>query len=95
MTLLGSIFDILYAFGPSIGYVFQYKEIGDKKNSEGFSPLTCIIILVSMIARVFFWSPDRSGVPVLIQAIVLAISQVTVCVSIGYFVVSVPEVCCT
>ena len=95
MNLLGSIFDILYAFGPSVGYAFQYKEIGDKKDSGGFSSLTCIIILVSMIARVFFWNLSESGVPVLIQAIVLAISQVTVCVSIGYFVVSVPEVCCT
>ena len=76
MEIAKSLFDILYAFGPSIGYGFQYNEIEVKNTSEGFSPLICVILLISMIARIYYWVLVRFGTPVLIQAIVLGSFQV-------------------
>eukprot|EP00826_Nyctotherus_ovalis_P060192 TRINITY_DN8421_c0_g4_i1.p1 TRINITY_DN8421_c0_g4~~TRINITY_DN8421_c0_g4_i1.p1 ORF type:complete len:263 (-),score=32.12 TRINITY_DN8421_c0_g4_i1:91-879(-) len=92
MFLVKAIFDIPYILVPSAGYYYQYKEIEEKGTSEGFSPLVCTFILVSMIARIFFWTLATAGVPVLLQALVLIASQARVKVSVGRIAVPVPEV---
>ena len=70
--------DSLVALGPAIGYGFQYHEMEVKNSSEGFAPQVSIIVLISMIARIFFWLVLRFPLPILVQAIVLCISQIFV-----------------
>jgi len=72
------IIDTLVVIGPSIGYAFQYREMEIKGSSEGFAPQVSIIILVSMISRIFFWIMRKFAMPIFLQAITLVISQIFV-----------------
>ena len=40
---------------PSLGYVFQYKEIYSSNDAEGFSNLIWFVLLIAYITRVFWW----------------------------------------
>lgn len=41
--------------GPCIGYVIQCYKMNNEKNSEGFSPYVCLILLIANILRVLWW----------------------------------------
>jgi len=73
----------LVVIGPSIGYAFQYREIEIKGSSEGFAPQVSIIILASMISRIFFWITRRFAMPIFLQAIMLVISQIFCVVAVS------------
>ncbi len=68
--------DAMSVVGPSIGYGFQYNEMELKKTSDGFAPEVCLIVMISMIARMYFWWVQRFALPLLLQAALLAVSQV-------------------
>ncbi|KAI9310592.1 hypothetical protein BX666DRAFT_1161285 [Dichotomocladium elegans] len=51
---------IAMVVGPIIGYVDQYFIIRRKRSSAGFNSLTCGVLLVANILRVFFWFGKRN-----------------------------------
>lgn len=42
-------------FGGSLAYVFQYKEIYERKDASGFSLFVCLTLLIANILRIMFW----------------------------------------
>ncbi|KAI8096241.1 uncharacterized protein BX664DRAFT_290996 [Halteromyces radiatus] len=62
-------------FGPVIGYIDQYRLINQTKTSTGFHPKTCAILLFANILRIFFWFGKRFDTTLLIQSIVMIVSQ--------------------
>lgn len=42
-------------FGGAVPYVFQYMEIVERKNSQGFSLLVCLSLCIANILRILFW----------------------------------------
>ena len=74
--VLGFVADVLTVFGPSIGYGFQYLEMDKLKSSAGFAPQVSLIVMISMIARMYFWVAKPFAYPVLFQAVCLYLAQV-------------------
>lgn len=70
------ICDFLTVFGPAVGYGFQYFEIERVKSSAGFAPQVCLIVMLSMVARMHFWLVKEFALPILLQAVCLFVSQV-------------------
>ena len=50
MTLLGFLFSVGLAVGPSAIYFEQAYRIKQRRNSEGFSRDVCAVLLISNIA---------------------------------------------
>lgn len=42
-------------FGGSLAYIFQYKEIHERKDASGFSLFVCLTLLIANILRIMFW----------------------------------------
>ena len=49
---LGAVFML---FGGAVPYVFQYLEIVEQKNAQGFSLHVCLALLIANILRILFW----------------------------------------
>ncbi|KAI8344284.1 PQ loop repeat-domain-containing protein [Chlamydoabsidia padenii] len=62
-------------FGPVIGYIDQYRLIYKDGTSAGFNPKTCAILLFANILRIFFWFGERFDTTLLVQSIVMILSQ--------------------
>lgn len=75
-SFLVFICDTVTIFGPSIGYGIQIFEIERFKSSEGFAPQVSLIVMISMVARIFFWLAKRFAYQLLFQAIFLYVTQV-------------------
>uniref|UniRef100_A0A8R1Y480 Solute carrier family 66 member 2 n=1 Tax=Onchocerca volvulus TaxID=6282 RepID=A0A8R1Y480_ONCVO len=72
LNVLAKIFII---FGGSLAYVFQYKEISERKDASGFSLFVCLTLLVANILRIMFWFGKRFELALLAQSIVMLISM--------------------
>ncbi|WRT69075.1 uncharacterized protein IL334_006058 [Kwoniella shivajii] len=75
MTVIGTLAGIGMAVGPPLIYADQAYSIVKKKDSSGFSHDVCGVILVANIIRVFFWLGNRFETPLLIQSLLLIVSQ--------------------
>jgi len=84
-TMFGFVLDLGMVFGPLIGYLAQFVEIYQRKNSEGFSTRVSLILVIANITRVFFWYfrtlillrfGKRFSLVLLFAAIVMIIGQV-------------------
>ncbi|CAO3610300.1 unnamed protein product [Cunninghamella blakesleeana] len=69
------LLSISMIFGPIVGYIDQYRIIVKKKSSAGFNSKTCAILLFANILRIFFWIGKRFDTTLLIQSIVMIITQ--------------------
>ena len=74
--LLKTFNDILMVFLPSIGYIFQAMKFKQTKSSKGFAKFLCLLLLLANILRIFFWMGKRFRLALLIQAVVVIISQI-------------------
>jgi len=63
------------AIGPSLVYADQFYSIVKKEDSSGFSIDVCAVLIMANITRIFFWLGDRFEVALLIQSILMIISQ--------------------
>ncbi|WVN90572.1 uncharacterized protein L203_105812 [Cryptococcus depauperatus CBS 7841] len=63
------------AVGPPLIYADQAYSIISKKDSSGFSHDICGVVIIANIIRIFFWLGNRFEIPLLIQSILLIISQ--------------------
>ena len=68
--------DVFIVFLPSIGYIFQAIKFKQTKSSKGFAKFLCLLILIANILRIFFWIGKRFSLPLLLQAIIVVISQI-------------------
>ncbi|WWC91207.1 uncharacterized protein L201_006149 [Kwoniella dendrophila CBS 6074] len=75
MTVLGTLAGIGMAVGPPLIYADQAYSIVKKKDSSGFSHDVCGVLLIANIIRVFFWLGNRFETPLLIQSLLLIVSQ--------------------
>uniref|UniRef100_F1L6X5 Solute carrier family 66 member 2 n=1 Tax=Ascaris suum TaxID=6253 RepID=F1L6X5_ASCSU len=58
-------------FGGGIPYIFQYLEILERKNAQGFSLLVCLSLCIANILRVLFWFGKRFDIALLAQSLVM------------------------
>lgn len=77
MSFLDLIIDLVLVFGPTLGYIPQYKEIMVSQDPSGFSPLVCFILISANILRVFFWVLKGFELSLLLQSIVMIAAQLT------------------
>ncbi|GAB5590601.1 hypothetical protein Unana1_05501 [Umbelopsis nana] len=61
--------------GPVIGYVDQYVLVRRNKSSAGFNAITCAVLLLSSILRIFFWLGKRFDITLLFQSILMIVAQ--------------------
>lgn len=60
-----------FVVGPIVPYVPQLRIMRTRGDSQGFSPLVSLLLIVGAIGRVFYWytcTIHRSGVGQLLQA---------------------------
>ena len=69
------IFDIFVIFSPSINYLFQILKFKNTKSSKGFSKVMCFIIMLIHTLRIFFWFTEKYKFTLLIQSILVVITQ--------------------
>ncbi|KZT39396.1 hypothetical protein SISSUDRAFT_1070555 [Sistotremastrum suecicum HHB10207 ss-3] len=72
---MSMLFSIGMAVGPALVYADQGISIYRKKDSTGFSRDVCAILLISNITRCFFWLGRRFEFPLLMQSVLLILSQ--------------------
>lgn len=70
--------DLLMIFAPSIGFIAQILKFREKKSSEGFSKLICLILLIANIFRSFWWIGDHFNIVLLFQSFFSIITQIVV-----------------
>ncbi|OCF40946.1 hypothetical protein I317_05224 [Kwoniella heveanensis CBS 569] len=75
MTVISTLAGIGMAVGPPLIYADQAYSIVKKKDSSGFSHDVCGVLLVANIVRVFFWLGNRFETPLLVQSLLLILSQ--------------------
>ncbi|ORX61812.1 hypothetical protein DM01DRAFT_1332391 [Hesseltinella vesiculosa] len=72
-------------FGPIVGYIDQYRIIKQRHSSEGFNSKACAILLFANILRVFFWLGKRFDTTLLLQSIVMIVTQLVLLEAVVYF----------
>ncbi|KAI8067875.1 hypothetical protein BC940DRAFT_300661 [Gongronella butleri] len=77
--MVTDVFSILLSLGmvvgPVLGYIDQYRIIKQTKTSEGFNSKACAILLFANILRIFFWLGRRFDTTLLLQSIVMIVTQ--------------------
>lgn len=63
------------AFGAPLVYADQAWSIQKRRSSEGFSMDVCAVLLIANICRVFFWFGERFELALLLQSILMIVSQ--------------------
>ena len=74
-VLIIFLIDFLMVIGPSIGYFLQAQKFIKTKSSKGFSKSICLILYLANILRIFFWIGKPFRVTLLLQSILIIISQ--------------------
>ncbi|KAG2388098.1 hypothetical protein C9374_000948 [Naegleria lovaniensis] len=69
------LLDIGMVFGPTIGYIDQIRIMMRDKSSNGFSRLSCLILLSSSLLRVYFWYLKQFSIVMLFQSLVMILCQ--------------------
>ncbi|VDD90857.1 unnamed protein product [Enterobius vermicularis] len=67
------ILRLFILFGGAIPYIFQYLEILEKKDAQGFSLYVCLALFVANILRILFWFGKNFALVLLGQSIVMII----------------------
>ncbi|KGB75054.2 hypothetical protein CNBG_0892 [Cryptococcus deuterogattii R265] len=75
MAIISTLSAIGMAVGPPLIYVDQAISIIKKKDSSGFSQDVCGVIIIANIIRIFFWLGEHFEIPLLLQSILLIVSQ--------------------
>ncbi|KAF9974899.1 hypothetical protein BGZ73_001597 [Actinomortierella ambigua] len=84
---------IAMVIGPVTGYFHQYYTMNKMKTSIGFSSVTCGVLIVSSIIRVFFWIGEPFDMALLYQSILMIIVQLALlelCVRYYPWIVQLP-----
>jgi len=76
MESLSLLTDIVLVVGPTLPYVFQAHSMYQNRSSDGFSPMTCLVLLIANILRIFFRFGRVFATYLLIQSIVMIIAQI-------------------
>ncbi|KAL1407633.1 hypothetical protein Q8F55_007066 [Vanrija albida] len=74
-AVVATIASVGMAVGPPLVYVDQAHSIIKKRDSSGFSHDVCGVIIIACTIRVFFWLGEHFETPLLVQALLLIISQ--------------------
>jgi len=74
-AIIATVSSIGMAVGPPLVYVDQAYSIIKRKDSTGFSWDVCGVLLIANIIRVFFWLGNRFEIPLLVQSLLLILSQ--------------------
>eukprot|EP00921_Rhytidocystis_pertsovi_P018078 GHVQ01028465.1.p1 GENE.GHVQ01028465.1~~GHVQ01028465.1.p1 ORF type:complete len:164 (-),score=21.09 GHVQ01028465.1:125-565(-) len=61
--------------GPSLGYAFQYVEIQETCEPDGFSSFVVLVLVVSNTLRIVWWYGERFEHALLSQAVLLLFIQ--------------------
>eukprot|EP00347_Sterkiella_histriomuscorum_P019285 403342230 len=72
---LNHINDAGMIMGPCIGFIIQGFKMKKEQNSDGFSPLVCLILLTANILRIFWWYVARFSEVLLIAAMLMVLCQ--------------------
>mmetsp|Transcript_2739 Transcript_2739/g.8810 ORF Transcript_2739/g.8810 Transcript_2739/m.8810 type:complete len:231 (-) Transcript_2739:376-1068(-) len=72
---LTSLLNAIFTVTPLLPYIPQYRLMEATKNSGGFSPWVCLIIMTGSILRVAFWIGKRFDVFLLIQSLLMILGQ--------------------
>ncbi|ORX39143.1 hypothetical protein BD324DRAFT_618636 [Kockovaella imperatae] len=75
MSVISSLASVGMAIGPPLVYADQAYSIVKKKDSSGFSHDVCGVVIIANITRIFFWLGNRFETPLLVQSILLIVSQ--------------------
>ncbi|KAH9815361.1 hypothetical protein DFH28DRAFT_1082229 [Melampsora americana] len=75
MTWLNTLASCGMAIGPPLVYLDQYISILKRRNSDGFSREICGVLLISNITRIFYWFGERFEIGLLIQSILMILTQ--------------------
>ncbi|KAL7421231.1 hypothetical protein Q5752_004116 [Cryptotrichosporon argae] len=75
MGVLATLASVGMAVGPPLVYADQTISIVRKQDSTGFSHDVCGVVIVANIVRIFFWLGERFETPLLVQSILLIVSQ--------------------
>ncbi|ESO00143.1 hypothetical protein HELRODRAFT_128239, partial [Helobdella robusta] len=59
--------------GGVLPYVPQYLDIQKSRNSEGFSTLVCLTLLIANVLRILFWFGHPFETPLLVQSVLMNI----------------------
>ena len=70
------LIDLLMVVGPSFSYFLQAQKFIKTKSSKGFSKSICLILFLANILRVFFWIGKPFRVTLLLQSVLIIVSQV-------------------
>ncbi|MCO5565830.1 hypothetical protein L7F22_019505 [Adiantum nelumboides] len=76
MTLWSTLAALGMAFGAPLIYADQAWSIQKRRNAEGFSKDVCAVLLIANISRIFFWFGERYEFALLLQSILMIVSQV-------------------
>ncbi len=71
--LVGIIASAFMVFGGVVPYIPQYQMIKRSRNSQGFSTLVCLSLLVANILRILFWFGHWFEYPLLLQSIIMIV----------------------
>ncbi|CDH59233.1 hypothetical protein RO3G_07430 [Lichtheimia corymbifera JMRC:FSU:9682] len=66
---------VAMVIGPIVGYIDQYFIIRRKQSSAGFNSMTCAVLLIANILRVFFWFGKRFDTTLFAQSIVMILAM--------------------
>ncbi|PWN20059.1 hypothetical protein BCV69DRAFT_283592 [Microstroma glucosiphilum] len=75
MSTIGLVASLAMAVGAPLIYADQAYSIQKKRSSTGFSKDVCAVLLLANIARCFWWLSERFELPLLLQSVLMIISQ--------------------
>ncbi|KAK9887414.1 hypothetical protein WA026_022350 [Henosepilachna vigintioctopunctata] len=61
--------------GGVVPYIPQYRQIKRTQDSEGFSLLVCLALLIANTLRIMFWFGKHFEYPLLIQSVIMNIAM--------------------
>ncbi|PWN32072.1 uncharacterized protein FA14DRAFT_162340 [Meira miltonrushii] len=76
MTLWSTLAALGMAFGAPLIYADQAWSIQKRRNAEGFSKDVCAVLLIANISRIFFWFGEKYEFALLLQSILMIVSQI-------------------
>ena len=76
VTLLSRwVANTFFLIGPVLMFVPQYKSIRESGSAKSFSTNVCFILLTAHLMRLFFWVGKRFETVLLLQSIIVVLSQ--------------------
>lgn len=60
---------------PPLAFLDQYQIIKASKSIGNFSTLTCAILIISNLLRIFYWQAIGFALPLLLQSVLMIVAQ--------------------